>query len=98
MHKFLCPVLQKVYLSPQVRHIRDGFNVSCDFAFKILNQINSRLSFKALVIMLLSIPIFKPKKGILLSNVFCFFNVTFDNISVIFGVCTFDRTTARTGI
>ena len=33
MHKFLGPVLQKVHFAPQVRHIRDGFNVMCDFPF-----------------------------------------------------------------
>ena len=26
IHKFLGPVLQKVHLAPQVRHLRDGFN------------------------------------------------------------------------
>ena len=25
MHKFLGPILQKVYFAPQVRHLRDGF-------------------------------------------------------------------------
>ena len=34
MHKVLCPVLQKVHFAPQVRHLRDGFNVMCDFPFR----------------------------------------------------------------
>ena len=33
IHKFLGPVLQKVHLAPQVRHLRDGFNVIWEIAF-----------------------------------------------------------------
>ena len=35
MHKFLGPVLQKVYFVPQVRHLRDGFNVLGDFPLHV---------------------------------------------------------------
>ena len=34
MHKFLCRVLKKVPLAPQVRLLRDGFDVMCYVAFK----------------------------------------------------------------
>ena len=34
MHMFLGPVLQKVHFVPQVQHLREGFNVKCDFDFK----------------------------------------------------------------
>ena len=37
MHKVLGPVLQKVHFAPQVRHLRDGFNVMCDFPFSKFN-------------------------------------------------------------
>ena len=33
MHKLLGPVLEKVHFDPQVRQLRDGFNVMCEIAF-----------------------------------------------------------------
>ena len=35
MHKFLGPVLEKVHFDPQVRQLRDGFNVMCEIAFQL---------------------------------------------------------------
>ena len=47
MHKFLGPVLQKVQFAPQVRHLRDGFNVMCDFPYVTVKRsfTNGGLSF-----------------------------------------------------
>ena len=41
MHKILGPVLQKVHFAPQVRHLRDGFNVMCDFAIIAMTNLPS---------------------------------------------------------
>ena len=49
IHKFLGPVLQKVNLAPQVRHLRDGFNingmnlVTCASKLKVVRGIPGQL-------------------------------------------------------
>ena len=46
MHKFLGPVLEKVHFDPQVRQLRDGFNVMCEIAFQ---RVDVRINASALL-------------------------------------------------